>query len=113
MASLSDMLTAAKNFVTAINQIGQVMIAISGSKVQTNITAPTLVYTGQGWVARVSVVVAGSAEGAIYDAASATATTNKIASLPTTVGITDIKLPVNNGIVVAPGTGQTIAISYS
>lgn len=113
MVSLADILTATKNLVTAANQIGQVMIAVSGSKVQTDITTPTLVYTGQGWVARVSIVVAGTTEGAIYDAAADTATTNKIASLPNTVGITDIKLPVNNGIVVAPGTGQTIVISYS
>lgn len=113
MASLTDILTAAKNFVTALNQIGQVMVSISGAQVTTNITAATLVKSGQGWVARVSVVNAGSAAGAIYDAASATATTNKLWTIPTTAGITEINLPVNNGIVVAPGTGQTIVISYS
>ncbi len=113
MASLTDILTAAKNLVTSISQISQAMIAISGTQVTTNITTATLVKSGQGWIARVSIVDAGSAAGAIYDASTASATTDKLFTLPMTAGIAEINLPVNNGIVVAPGTGQTIVISYS
>lgn len=113
MASLTDIMTTAKNMVTALNQIGQTIIAVSGAQVYTNIKTATVVKDGQGWVARVSIVDAGSAAGAIYDANVASATTDKIFTLPTTAGITEINLPVNNGIVVAPGTGQTIVISYS
>lgn len=113
MSSISDILTAAKNVVTAINQIGQTYLSVSGSSLASNITAATVVKSSQGRVCRVSVVVAGSGAGAIYDANSASATSNKLWTIPTTAGITEINLPVNNGIVVAPGTGQTIAISYS
>lgn len=113
MTSLTDILTTSKNIVTALNQLGQTYLQVEGAKLASGITAATLVQTGQGRVARVSVVVAGSAAGAVYDATDASATTNQIAVLPTTVGVIEINLPVNNGIVVAPGTGQTIAISYS
>jgi len=113
MASLSDLLTAAKNVVTAINQLGQTYLQVQGLKFYSDITAATLIQSGQGRVARVSVVVAGSSVGAIYDASSATATTNQFWVIPNTVGVTEINLPVNNGIVVTPGTGQTVAISYS
>lgn len=113
MTSLTDILTASKNIVTALNQLGQTYLQVEGSKLTSGITSATLVQSGQGRVARVSVVVAGSAAGAVYDSPSAGALTNQIAVLPTTVGVTEINLPVNNGIVVVPGTGQTIAISYS
>jgi hypothetical protein len=113
MASLSDLLTAAKNIVTSVNQLGQTYLQVQGSKFYSDITAATLIQTGQGRVARVSVIVAGSSVGAIYDANSAAATTNQVWVIPNTVGITEISLPVNNGIVVTPGTGQTVAISYS
>jgi hypothetical protein len=110
---MSDILTAAKNVVTAINQLGQTYLQVQGSKLFSSITAATLVQSGQGRLARVSVVVAGSSAGSIYDANASTATTNKVWVIPNTVGVTDVNLPVNNGIVVAPGTGQTVVISYS
>ena len=113
MASLSDLLTAAKNVVTAINQLGQTYLQVQGSKFYSGITAATLIQSGQGRIARVSVTVAGSADGAIYDANSASATTNKVMLVPKDHAIIDVNLPVNNGIVVVPGSGQTIAISYS
>lgn len=113
MASLSDILTATKNVVTALNQLGQTFLDVQGSQSYTNITAPTLVKSGQGRIARLVVVVAGSGTGAVYDAASATATTNQLLTIPTTIGIGEVNIPVNNGIVVAPGTGQTVAIVYS
>jgi hypothetical protein len=113
MASLSDILTAAKNIVTALNQLGQSFLQVEGSNMQSNITSATLVKTGQGRIARISVVVAGSAVGRIYDANASAATTNTMFVIPNTVGVTQINMPVNNGIVVAPGTGQTVSISYS
>lgn len=113
MASLSDILTTTKNIVTALNQLGQTFLDVQGSRSYTNITAATLVKTGQGRIARVVVVVAGSGTGSVYDASAATATSDKLITIPTTVGIVEANIPVNNGIVVAPGTGQTVAIVYS
>jgi N-methylhydantoinase B/oxoprolinase/acetone carboxylase alpha subunit len=113
MASLDDILTASKNIVTALSRLGQTFLDVQGSSSYTNITTATLVQSGQGRIARVVVVVAGSGAGAVYDAASATATSDKLLTIPTTVGVVEANIPVNNGIVVAPGAGQTVAIIYS
>ena len=112
-ASLDDILTASKNIASALNQLGQTYLTVEGSKSYTNITTATLVQSGQGRIARVIVVVAGSSTGSIYDAASVTATNDKLLTIPTTIGVGEANIPVNNGIVVAPGTGQTVAIVYS
>ncbi len=113
MASLSDILTTTKNIVTALNQLGQTYLDVEGTTSYTNITTATLVKSGQGRIARVIVVVAGSGTGSVYDASSATATNDKLLTIPTTIGIVEANIPVNNGIVVAPGAGQTVAIVYS
>lgn len=113
MASLADILTATKNIVTALNQLGQTYLSVEGQNLMSDVDSTVLVKSGQGRIARVSVVTAGSSTGSIYDANSATATTGKVWTIPTTIGVTEINLPVNNGIVVAPGSGQVVAISYS
>lgn len=113
MSSISDILTAAKNIVTAINGLGQTYLQVSGSRVSRQIGAATVVLVGQGRLARVIVTTAGSASGSIYDASVSTATTPKIFVIANTLGVTEINIPVENGIVVAPGTGQVVTVSYS
>lgn len=89
--------------------------AWSGYSSQLNITAATVVKVGPGLIATVSIVVAGSAAGTVFDVATlgGATTTNRIAILPNAVGVIQLLWPVQAGIVVSPGTGQTIAISYS
>lgn len=113
MSSLSDILTAAKNIVTAINGLGQTYLQISGSKVSSQISAASLLLVGQGRIARIVVTTAGSDAGSIYDASVSTATSPKIFVIANTLGVTEINIPVDNGIVVAPGTGQVVTVSYS
>jgi len=113
MASPTDILTTLKNIVTAISSAAQTYLGVQGSLSSSAITAATLLQTGPGRVCTVIVTVAGSAAGSIYDANSATATTKKVYSIPNTVGIYVVNFPVNYGIVVAPGTGQTVSVSYS
>jgi hypothetical protein len=80
-----------------------------------NITANTVVKPTPGFVVRVSVVVAGSAAGTINDAATVAAavTANVIAAIPATVGTYSIEFPATSGIVIKPGSGQTIAVSFN
>lgn len=80
-----------------------------------NITAATVVKASAGYVAKVSVIVAGSAAGTLNDCATtgAAAVSNQIATIPTTAGVYSIAFPATTGIVVVPGTGQTLAISFS
>ena len=123
MSSLSDILTAAKNIVTAINGLGQTYLQVSGTKVFAQISTPTLVMVGQGRLVRVVVTASGSSAGSIYDAAVSTATSQKVYTIDNTGGggtgsfpglrVVDLGIPVNNGIVVAPGTGQVVTIIYS
>ncbi|PLT18735.1 hypothetical protein [Ralstonia mannitolilytica] len=86
-----------------------------------NITAAQVVATvpkdfalGQCRLARVQVLVAGTTGGAAYDSASLTGNTvaNQIGAWPNTVGSYPIDMPCVNGIVIVPGAGQTVAVSY-
>jgi hypothetical protein len=65
-------------------------------------------------IVRVQVIVAGSAAGAVYDSKATTGNSaaNQVAVLPNTVGTYLIDMPCFTGIVVAPGTGQTVAVSF-
>ena len=96
-----------------INQ-GGALITAQGTKTFFNVTADTLVKAKSGRVAKISVLVAGSAPGAVHDSATigAAAAANEIAVIPNTVGVYNIDFPVSNGIVIKIGTGQTLAVSY-
>lgn len=93
----------------------QVVSLGSANKSVLNITANTVVKATPGFVVRVSVSVAGSAAGTVHDASTVVAavTANVIAAIPATVGTYSIEFPASSGIVVKPGTGQTVAISYN
>lgn len=86
-----------------------------------NITAAAVVATvpkdfalGQCRLVRVQVLVAGSTAGAAYDGNSTSGNTaaNQIGAWPNTVGTYLIDMPCLSGIVIVPGTGQTVAVSY-
>ncbi len=113
MASLSDLLTTAKNIASAINGVAQTYVFVQGAQVRQNITAATVVRAGQGRLATVSVTTAGSAVGTIYDSASTSITTRPIYTIPNTVGVVSVNLPVVYGVLVTPGTGQAVTVSYS
>ena len=66
MSSLSDILTAAKNIAVALNTAAQTYIKVQGAKRSATMTTTTLVAAGQGRLASVSVVVAGSTDATIY-----------------------------------------------
>lgn len=112
-ASITDLLTAAKNIVTALNNASQTYLNVNGTLVKNAITSATVVTTGQGRVASVSVVATSTTAGVVYDATTAGATTAAIGPIPAVIGVYQWNIPYNNGIVVAPGSGQTVTVSYS
>lgn len=79
-----------------------------------NITAATVVKASRGQLYQISVLVAGSAVGGAYDLAvtSGAGIANQLFVIPNTVGIYKINMPANTGILIVPGTGQTVAVSY-
>lgn len=113
MRSLSDMLSSAQNIATALSNISQTYLNTVGVRNNLDITSNTLVYGSAGRVASVVVTATGATAGAIYDSNNVSSLTGKIFTIPATVGVTVLNFPVSNGIVVAPGAGQTISISYS
>lgn len=112
--SPSDLLTTYKNIVTAINGVAQTLLALHGTSNAAALTGgAVLVRVGNGRLVTVSVLVAGSAAGAIYDANNASATTGQLYVIPEAVGVVSVDLPYSYGLVVAPGTGQTVTVGYS
>jgi hypothetical protein len=92
--------------------------SITGAKSTLNVSAATLITTAANPVgsriARVSVTTAGSGAGSLYDSATVAgaAAANLIATIPNAVGVITIDFPVTAGIVVVPGAGQVVSVSY-
>lgn len=113
MSSLTDIFTVSKNIVSAINTLGQTYLKVQGTSRSDTLTASALVSSGQGRLASVSVVVAGSADGMIYDSSAVGTLVNALAVIDNALGVTVINMPYNSGLVVVPGTGMTVVVSYS
>lgn len=111
--SPADILTALKNAVQGVNGLIQSYLNVQGSTNAAALTASTVVKASAGRVARVSVTIAGSSPGTIYDGATLNSTTKQIYEIPNTIGVFEVNIPVNFGIFVTPGTGQTVTVSYS
>lgn len=84
------------------------------TKSSLNISASTVVKASRGNIAKVVVLTAGSAAGAIHDCATtgAAAAANKVATIPNTVGVYTLEFPCFNGITYVLGTGQVVSITY-
>lgn len=114
MASLDDILSAAKNIAQALNNVAQTWVNNAGARSAVSITATTVVKSGQGRLVTIIVVVAGSGPGTVYDAGvMIPIPTAAIYTIPATLGVYPINLPVNYGITVTPGTGQTIVVGFT
>jgi hypothetical protein len=97
------------------NVVNGALITGQGTKTFLNVTAKTLVKATQGRIVKINVLVAGGTNtGSVWDSATSagTATANLVAVIPDAVGSYIIDFPCANGIVVDPGTGNTVAISY-
>lgn len=104
--------TTQQNIAQGIGTLAQTYLNVQGAQNTANITVATLVKSGRGRIANVAVIVAG-AVGRIYDANSASATTNPIFVIPAALGVYVVNFPLNFGLVVAPGAGQTVSVSWS
>lgn len=115
MASLDDILTTQKNGVVALNNVFQALNVLNPTTTSATVTSSTLVIAGKGRLICFSVVVAGSASGLIYNAGTPTggAAGNALVATPTTIGVYPVNMMFTDGLVVAPGTGQSINVTYS
>lgn len=136
MATLGDLLTVQKNGVIGINNIGTSFETIStdltslatniatlastsaylaGKSTSSTVTSSTLVVAGAGRLVGVSIIVAGTASGLIHNAATAgaAAASNALVVTPVTIGFYQVGQRFTNGLVIVPGTGQSINVTYS
>lgn len=86
-----------------------------GNATALDISAAAVVKAAPGVALVAQVLTAGSAAGAIYDATatSGNGAANQVAALPNTVGAIVVNMPCAAGIVVVPGSGQVVALSYA
>jgi len=115
MASLDDILTTQKNGVVAINNLSQGNTKAEGTNTSSTVTASTLIISGKGRLVNFSVVIPGSAVGAIYNSLSISGVTpsSQLVSVPNTNGVFVCGQVFTNGLVIIPGTGQSINVTYS
>jgi hypothetical protein len=111
-SSLSDLLTAVKNLVVALNAATQAFKNVNGVSTKEGITAPTVVKTSAGRVASVSILVAGTTPGTVYDSASLTPNAPLIL-IPNLLGLYEINMPTDSGILVVPGADQVLTVNWS
>lgn len=116
-ASQSDLLTAQKNLVNAVNNLAVTYQQVNGTQNKANIsgTDPVLIKDSTARLSSVSVIEAGSTVGYIYDAKTTTISheTSKLYVIPNTVGVYFVNMPAGLGLVASVGTDQVITVSYS
>ena len=88
---------------------------VGGNANALNITAPTVIKAHPGTIFNVSVTTAGSTAGKVSDVATVAgvAASNLVFSIPTVAGIYRLEFPCEQGIVITPGTGQVLSVSFS
>lgn len=112
MAS-GDSQSTFQNIAQSIYGLQQAYTNVNGAQNVADITTPTLVSAKGGRLCKVSIIVAGSGNGAIYDNTDLSSTLRQIYVIPQTLGLVNVNWPVGYGIVVVPGTGQQVAVSWS
>ena len=108
-ASLSDMLTAVKALVTATNNLHD------NRQTSATVTTSTLIFAGSGVLLNCSVTVAGSTAATIYNSptTAGAAAGNALVVIPAALGVTVCNLRFTRGLVVTPGSGQSINVTYT
>lgn len=111
--SIADLLTTAQNLVQAVNNAATTFLNVQGKRTVSNISTATLVSPVGGRVCKISITTSGTTVGHVYDTNQVSATTPPVYTIPNSSGVVDVNMPVSFGIVVVPGTGQVVAVSYS
>ena len=112
-AGATQILAALQNLVVALNSAATSYANIVGVANFGPITSATVVKNSSGRICEIAVISAGTTTGYVYDSASTSATTATMIPIPNVVGVYKVQWPVATGILVIPGTGQTISGTYS
>lgn len=115
MSTLTDLQTTAQLLVQAVNGLATTYRQVQGMGSLAAISAITMIKSGAGRVCSVSVTTAGTSVGVVYDSALASSLVRPVYEIPEAVAAEPyvVNIPVNYGIVVVPGAGQVVTVSYS
>jgi hypothetical protein len=114
LASIDDILTVLKNVVVAINGWNTTDRRNAGTATSVTVTTATVIATGSGRLVNVAVIVAGTTPGFVYNATTTSVTASQaLAAAPNTIGSYANGSNYTVGLVVVPGTGQSLNITYS
>ena len=102
-----------KNLSQLIQSLGNVTWNGTNAKTSSVVTSATLIYAGSGTLVNFAVTVAGVA-GTINNSATVAgaASGNVLCATPATVGIVAVGSRFTNGLVVSPGAGQSVNVTY-
>jgi len=83
-----------------------------------HVTAPTLIKASKGVLHKITIITAPTGAGGMYDSATlgGISTSNQIDNIGTGLANTtvfNLDWPCANGIVIDPGTGGVVSVSYS
>lgn len=116
MATLDDILTTQKNGVIAINNLGQAFSGPAAFLTTQTVSAATVVLKTPGKIIGYSIVQAGSTTGFLHNFNSLTPSplpdSTKLVALVNTAGYYPVSLAFSTGLVIVPGTGQLINVTY-
>jgi hypothetical protein len=102
--------------VVALNAATQAFNNVNGISTKEAITVPTVVKATPGRIASVSIIVAGSSTGMIYDSASLTQS-SPLWVIPMAAKADGepyvVNMPTDSGLLVVPGVGQTITVAWA
>ena len=109
----ATIVTVAKALTQAIAQAGQNYLNVQGAQSTPGITKTTVLKSSAGRVCTIIVTVAGSTTGTVVDSSVSAATSPVVYVIPMAVGVYVVNYPMAYGLIVTPGTGQTINVSWS
>lgn len=115
--SLDDIFTTAQNIATGLYNLATAWQRVAGTATSSTVddSADVLVVSGTGRFVNISVIDGGSASGIIYNSASTTSLPDaaRLAIVPLVEGVYPINVLYTAGLVISPGTGQILNITYS
>lgn len=113
MAGIDEIFSALKNINSALSTLALTWLKTQGIITTATVTAQTLVVTGPGRLVSFAVTVAGAA-GTINNAAATAnaAAANALCATPAVVGVTQVGAIFTNGLVISPGAGQSLNVTY-
>ncbi len=108
-------LSAILNTPKSVFNLATTELFLAGNTTSKAVSASTILSTQAGWIANIQVLAAGSAPGFIYNGPTfdAVADANKLMPIQNSIGLQHGFVNFNNGMIIVPGPGQLVNVTYS